>query len=434
MKRILCYALIAYACSSCSDHLEIVDVSESAIAFQVDDIETKGSSITNDAGVNPLLSMTVFCAYTGANLYGATASPDFLYKAEVTRASVGSKWLVQPPASGSWGNRGYYSFFSYAPYSTSSVVSYSAATQLGPPSLYYSVPVLPSDQIDVLFSSSSTINAIDMNLGSLPVRFTFSHALSRIRFEGSMAASYATLGTTLKISKVEISNIIPSGVLNLNMNGSFTAISGGIWTHDAITPSNPYKVYTASISNGALLSTNLSLSSTSLAGTAGNLMLMPQVLTGRASGEVPQMSIYFNETPSGGGNAVEKVKVVDLPTLTPEWQMGKSYTYKIVYDGDADVPMAITAIVSDWDTQDTPISIAGTYLSVAQTSYTVTAGNTVTIYYKTDGSPVSVASTGGITLSSVTNGFVFPATASIGTYTVTITAGKLSRTITVKVL
>lgn len=433
MKRIVFYALIGFVYISCIDSREVVDVPTDDIAFHVDDIETKGSSITNDAGVNPLLSMTVFCAYTGNNKYGATASSNFLHQAQVTRSSVSGKWAVQPPASGSWGNSGYYSFFGYAPYTTSSSVSYSPSTQAGPPTMNYSVPIVPTDQLDVLYTSNSTINGIDMNLGSLPVRFTFAHALSRIKFEGALAPTYASLGTSLKIAKIEINNLISSGVLSLNMNGTYTGISGATWATDPISPSNPYKTYTASIANNTLTNTTLSINSSILTGAAGNLILLPQTFSGRLSNEVPLMTIYFSETPSGGGSAVEKVKIVDLSTLSSQWQMGKSYTYKITYDGDADVPMAITAVVSDWDTQDTPIAIAGTYLSVAQTSYTVVTGNAVTIYYKTDGSPITATSTGGVTLSSVSNGFVFPSTAAPGVYTVTVKAGKLSRLVTVNV-
>lgn len=425
MKRILLFPLlIAFFCSCEKTDDSIESDSMKQIRFDVETLDTKSSIITGDKGNNPLLSMNVFCAYGTTEKYQSSDLFNFMYKAKVTRNNASAPWTIHSPAPDKWQGPGYYSFFAFAPDLTDNDdFTYSLQTVAGPPSVSYTVPQSPTLQSDLLYSSQSTINGALMYVGAHPVRFTFSHAMSKIIFRAALTSDYAAQGNTVQIRKIEINNLINSGSLTIGMNDTYTQIKDATWT----IGSNR-STFEASVANNGLIETNLTDQSQVISKEEGVLLLMPQPLTDQVD-----LTVYYTETAYGETTPLEKMVIFGLKNFTAEWTKGKGYIYDIIYDGKATVPWAITATLSPWNDENVQFVIPATYLHTDKSVYTTTADKSLKIYYTTNGSDVSASCTQGVALTHETapSAFVVPASTPVGSYIVTLRSGLISRKITV---
>ena len=105
--------------------------------------QTKGSDFTT----NSLTSMGVFASLTHGN-FTTSATPNFMYNQEVTKAVGNGAWSYSPAKYWPVNTNDKISFFAYAPRNASGVTP-SATSKTGYPELTYTVPAAEASQTDL---------------------------------------------------------------------------------------------------------------------------------------------------------------------------------------------------------------------------------------------------------------------------------------------
>lgn len=415
MRRLLTYLFLVHAFYACTDSSTEPNAAMGVLRFGVTSVDdTKGEVITDHTGGNPLLSMAVFCAHTGQNRYGSTATSDYMYNAQVARANSTASWVIGTGANAQWKDDGYHSFFAFAPYGVPGA-QWSANTMQGPPRLTYSIPADYTQQVDLLYSHTTLINGKQQYIGNRPVNFGFRHALSKITFEASKELSVTD---NVVIKSVVLTNLKGKGTLSYVLNTDYSEVTGASWQLDTQVPDAEY-----------VIRPELSITTTPVyllpAGQA--LFLMPQNF------QVGQkIRITYNK-----GTQVDKTIEAELSGLTnsSSWSLGKAYRYKIWIKEDE---VKLQAMQTAWDDQAIDINLPGTYLNVSEISAVVEQGSTARIYYATDAADISVTNPSNAFSILINKQAKYiditPSTISTpANYLPEIRAGKLSRIISVLV-
>lgn len=390
---------------ACTDQQTELEGASHTMRFGVEGIEdTKGIVTTTDN----IESMSVFCAYTGTGMYNLSSTCDWMHNVQVTRADENSEWTVQGEGvNKQWAGEGYHSFFAFAPHLPKEL--FSASTDPGPPTLTYTVPADHTQQVDLLYSLTTPINCKQMYIGSRPVVFGFRHALAKITF---YARKEDIVEDEVTITNIRLSSIINKARYEFTMKDGYAEVA------------NISSVKTSTDTTSFSITPNqvLTNESTILLPADPALFMINQSFTANN-----KLYVTYKKGAEEG-----KTITADLSTVTPQgWDFSKAYRYSILVKEDK---VTITAQITDWDDQLVDVAVPGTYLNITPLSLSLTQGTAGDIYYSTDGSPVTVSCDNGITLAPpVGNKITFPATAAVGNYIVTVSAGKLKREVPVEV-
>lgn len=431
MIRILitCIGILWFA--ACSQETEVLPTETSDnILFGVDSVsDTRGIVISGETGKNPLTSMSVFCAYTDKQVFDpATSKTEYMHNVRVVRANVSDKWIVndpvQPNARYQWAGEGYHTFFAFAPYLKDGISNVSKG---GLPQLLYSVPIDHKSQKDILYSHKTLLNGKQMYIGSRPVSFGFSHALSKISFA---ARKETGMTDEVQINSIDLTVKRYNGVLTPELTGSYPNMIRASW---ASLPDIP-KTYILSIENNGLKKLSVPASEsefTLLHNPDSTFFMMPQPF----QYETDNKLIVNYSIIKQGGSPINKILEVDLSKISgiTQWEMGKAYRYAILIK---DEKVIVTGTITDWVEKTIDGNTKATYLSLSESQVNISRGSSKDIYYATDGTNISVKADQGInfTHDPASKKITILNTTTSGKYILEVRADKIMRKINVTVI
>ena len=216
-----------------------------------------------------------------------TATSDFLPNLQIKKSGTNT-WLFDKLHY--WPQKGYVSFFAYAPYATSQNGITIQNSQGHTPVLTYSVPHSAADQPDLMIA----VPQIDKSRQEIPLDFT--HALACIGFDVS--------GENVPIESIGIKGVYTTGTLMLNMTGKLPE-----WKNLSGLNADLFSV-------GLVDDPVANNPSTGVMATNGYLMMIPQQLSADAA-----IVIKFK-----GIDA----KIIPLKNAgTTEWIAGNKYMYSL---------------------------------------------------------------------------------------------------------
>lgn len=417
--------------AACSQETEVLPTATSDnILFGVDSVsETRGAVISGEKGRSPLTSMSVFCAYTDKQEYNpATSKTEYMHNVRVARANVSDKWVVdnsyQPNANNQWAGDGYHTFFAFAPYMKDGI---SDVSKVGLPQLTYTVPIDHKSQIDILYSHKTLLNGKQMYIGSRPVSFGFSHALSKISF-----AARKEIGMTdeVQINSINLTVKRYNGVLTPELTGSYPNMIRANWVSLTDMP----KTYILSVANHGLKKRSVPASEsefTLLHNPDSAFFMMPQPF----QYETDNKLIVNYSIIKQGGSPINKILEVDLSKISgiTQWEMGKAYRYAILIK---DENVIVTGTITDWIEKPVDGNIKATYLSLSESQVSISRGSSKDIYYATDGTNISVKADPGINLThdSASKKITILNTSTSGKYILEVSADKITRKVNVTVI
>ena len=405
MIRLFTISLLLALCACADEQTELDDASR-ALRFGVEEIEDTKGVVTTTQNIR---SMSVFCAHTGKEQYSSTATSNWMHNAQVTRTDENSEWTIQGIANKQWKDDGYHSFFAFAPHAPEGAVV-SNSSEAGPPTLTYTVPADYTKQVDLLYSQNTLINGKQMYIGSRPVSFGFRHALSKITFD----AKKEVITDDVTITEIQLTSIINKAQYKFIMNTEYTNVDD----INRITESG------GTITFSILPDKKIGVVNTLLLPKDQALFMINQSFT-----DNNKLIITYNK-----GSETGKTITANLLEVTPAggWDISKAYRYSILIKEDK---VTVTAQIQPWEDQVVDVAVPGTYLDVSSTNIAINQGEASKIFYSTDGEPVDVICDKGISFDhNKTNKYIsIPSTTPIGDYIFTITAGKLSLKVFVKV-
>ncbi|MGL5786756.1 MAG: fimbrillin family protein [Bacteroidales bacterium] len=424
MKRFyaICFCVALFV--SCVQEQNETDYTSDIILFEADSVsDTRGAIIQGSQGRNPLLSMSVFCAYTDKNKYDVSVSQTgWMHNVRVSRRVSGDPWIVndplQPDAKYKWAGDGYHTFFAYAPYQKD---GFSAVTQAGPPQLTYVVPTDHKQQTDLLFSHKTLLDGKQMYIGSRPVNFGFSHALSKITFS---ARKEPGMIADVLITDISIANLKNSGTLKLIPTGLYPFMFVAQWSAGNSVAS----LYQVSVANSGLKKLTLNdLDYLPLQSADSALFLLPQKLNA-------ENQLTINYLLKEGNVVTNKTMKADLSAVSgiTQWETGKAYRYSVFIK---DEKVVISGVIDNW--KDNPVdgNPKATYLSLSESDMVIPKGKARVIWYATDGLNVVVSCPliSNLVYDKNLKTITIPQTVPAGRYVIDVKADKLTRKINLTV-
>jgi hypothetical protein len=265
---------------------------------------TRGS-VVGDTGA-PVGSFGVLGYVLPNGTWSSSLTPSFLYDTQVTRQGTNSNYTYRYSPYKYWPNNtsNLVKFFAYYPYGGNGI-SLSSSTATGYPSLTYAPSTTVSDQVDLMYASSSACNNKSTDNA---VSLSFNHALTRISFSVESNSSYV-----FTVQSISLTGIKSKGTLSYD-----PSVASSPWTLSSL--STDTTTYTASTSDDTLLpETSQSLSSSAyqnVTSYTGNLLLLPQSVTSANKLVVRYMV-----------NGASTVSTIALPSAT--WTMGQSLNYQV---------------------------------------------------------------------------------------------------------
>ena len=182
-----------------------------AVSFNTYVSRTRATSLT----AANISDFGVFAYHTGAEAWNDAALPDFMFNQQVS-GSVSSGFSYSPVKYWPSSQSAKLSFFSYAPYATSSngisIVTTNATA--GYPKIKYALPSAESSQVDLLAATPVFDCTLAESGGS--VCFNFNHVLSRIGFYVILSGSGNYENASVYLNSLSLTAKFPtSGVLDL---------------------------------------------------------------------------------------------------------------------------------------------------------------------------------------------------------------------------
>lgn len=425
-KLIFCMFISLFACNTWD--ADELDITYGNIQFDVESVSgTRGSIITGATGRNPLTSMSVFCAYTENNKFDPAISIfKWMYNVRVTRTGISDRWIVndlsQPDANRKWAGVGYHTFFAIAPYQKNGFIT---SPMKGFPELTYEVPFNHKDQTDLLYSHKILLDGKQMYIGSRPVNFGFSHALSKISFA---AKKETGMIENIRINKITMFVQRNKGKLGFNLTGKYPDMVTASWNTLADNP----RPNILSIENSGLRNIYINESEyTLLHAVDSALFLLPQVFQFTSGNSL----LIDYSLIKQGGSVENKSITVDLARILDikRWEIGKAYRYAIQIK---DEKVVVTGTITDWLEKPVDGNIKATYLSLSESEVNISRGSSKEIYYTTDGTNISVKISQGVNFKhdSKSKKITIENTTLSGKYTLEVRADKITRKVKLTVI
>ncbi len=288
------------------------------------DFETKlptRAAVTSDAAMLAEKGGFTVWAYSQqqtlwANTPYADKTP-LLSEVPVTGTEVGGDviWNYDNPVW--WPDGQYVSFFAYGPSQGVTLDSYDANKI---PVIDFLVYADIKTQSDLLIAAPLYDQTGPTYSYGQPVNLTFNHALSKIYFSGLLVNN--------DTREIYVKKVVLSGLYNTGK----TALTPISWDVNTAATTN----YTAQTATGELKDIPLQYNTPlTLTSDNGYLFLMPQSLLREDVTKDATMTVTLQVTETVNG--VEHVSTINhtSPLFTPDgWQVGKSYNYQVVVDGD----------------------------------------------------------------------------------------------------
>lgn len=215
-----------------------------------------------------------------------------------------------------WPKEGFLTFSAYSP---ADAVGNFSMTENGLNIKNFSVNASASNHYDLLYSDLTTNqksnNYSDTNNTYDGVDIKFNHALSAIRFKVKTKADYSK-SVKITLTGIEIAGVHYQG--SFEQNGPTWYITDGSGYITAPYVAYPKNSESQEVKSGdAVEPTN-----------HNDVILMPQGLSDNATITVKYTMQY------GTGNVIPQTTTVKIKELTAAWEIGKRYTYTIIFGLD----------------------------------------------------------------------------------------------------
>lgn len=237
-----------------------------------------------------------------------------------------------------WPKVGKLSFAAYSPAECSGTKSYGAN---GLTITDFTVDATTANQYDLMYSERSLNRTSSSQLGSgvtatykSGVDIQFKHALSSIKFQAKTSADYSN--TTIRIKKIEIGGTYYKGTFNETVTDGVSYTSSPSWNVDNDIITTNYVAY-EDVTGKEITNSNQPVPVQS-----NDVILLPQDLPNEA-----QFTITYT-IQSQNNREIPQTATQTIKVLTPTWEMGKRYTYTIVFTLHQ---IFFTPEVSDWADQ-----------------------------------------------------------------------------------
>ena len=235
-----------------------------------------------------------------------------------------------------WPKVGKLSFAAYSPAGCSGLKSYGAT---GLTIENFEIEGTTANQYDLMYSERSLNRTNSLQLGSSVtptyksgVDIQFKHALSSIKFQAKTSENYSN--TTIRIKKIEIGGTYYKGTFNETVTDGASYTSSPSWNVDNDIITTNYVAYEDE--------TGITISTSAKPVQSNDVILLPQTLPDGA-----QFTITYT-IQSQSSNEITQTATQTIKVLTPTWEMGKRYTYTIVFTLHQ---IFFTPEVSAWENQ-----------------------------------------------------------------------------------
>ena len=234
-----------------------------------------------------------------------------------------------------WPKVGKLSFAAYSPADCSGTKSYEAT---GLTIANFEIEGTTANQYDLMYSERSLNRTYSSQLGSSVtptyngVDIQFKHALSSIKFLARTREDYSN--TTIRIKKIEISGTKYKGKFTENVADGSTYSSNPSWAVLSDLTPNSYVAY----EDG----TGKEITYSNRPVQSNDVILLPQDLP------VDAKFIITYTIKSQDSSEITQTATQTIKDLTTTWEMGKRYTYTIVFTLNQ---IFFTSEVSDWANQ-----------------------------------------------------------------------------------
>lgn len=339
-KSILFAAFAVVAMTSCNRdviqerHLESIGFT--TYAGRSVDTKADGSLVdkgsTDFAGVAPEKQLIGVYAY----LNGINHNADFMSNVKVKLAGNGGTSSADYSPAKYWPKdetNNKLSFFAYYPYTIEAANLAIGAVGTGN-TITYTVKDTPATQEDLMIADYVK-NLTYTNSDNGSVNFTFSHMLTRVRFQFALSSA-VDAKTTVAVNSASISNIFKKGVLQV----AETAAASN-WTPSEKTN------YTIPVPAGNITTTLPA----SFSNTNELFLLLPQTLADDA-----MLNIKYTVSSEGSSPVVnnQNVRLKDIKvgsTPLTEWNKKQNIVYTIKI-GVGEHPISFKASVTDWESEE----------------------------------------------------------------------------------
>lgn len=304
MKRLLLLTTLVVFVSSCTKNTTIEDGSSRTISFETHVGKSSKSAPVTAFKDGDAVGVVAYQSATDWATDGAVGTP-FMDNLPLRKAGT---WALD--VTRYWEKDKKYTFFGYAPYSSTVVVADGVLNG-------YTVPSKADDQQDFMVSIP-TDDTKDMSYDGLTtpgtVKFAFAHAMSQVRFSAATDNDYS------RLYAIEMKSITINGISNKgNINLATDALSANPWTNQEAAP--------ADYSTSVTFATPVAFSDALTSLNGGNVFMpMPQSFTDAQI----EFLIHVTNKNAGGPTATGDYPVT--AKITGTWDRNKVYHYEATLD------------------------------------------------------------------------------------------------------
>lgn len=305
MKRVLLLISAVVFCYGCSENT-IIDAGVSqAISFETHVIKSSKSVPVTSFQDGDVVGVLAYQSVANWSANGANGTP---YIDNLPLKHSSSSWGLDIVRY--WDKGCNYTFFGYAPYSSSSLIKDGVLKS-------YIVASDVKSQHDFMLSipSDDTRDMIYDGVENPPtVKFAFAHAMSQVRFSASTNNDYSRL-YTIEMKSIAIRGISNKGDIDL----AASTLTTNPWTNQSASPVD----YAASVTLATPIPFGDAL--TSITGS-DVFMLMPQVFTDAAI----EFTVRVTNKNAGGPTPTGDYPVT--AKISGRWDRNKVYHYEATLD------------------------------------------------------------------------------------------------------
>lgn len=254
--------------------------------------------------------------------------------------TTGSSGAWAPETNYYWPKNGYLTFAAYSPADAHGTFSYG---EDGLTITNFDVNGTASTQYDLMYSErtynkqKSTDGTNNIYDG---VDIKFNHALSSIKFKVKLYEDY-DVNTIITLTGITVNKVNSKGDFKETITDGASYDAAPEWTNQTDEISTAYIAYPKTTETQRVLYNGGTAQELKEGPnqTSNDLILLPQTLTDNAI-----ITVYYTIKSKDSG-AINQSQTVKINDYTPEWKIGKRYTYTIVFGLDK---IYFAPEVDDW--------------------------------------------------------------------------------------